>query len=275
MIKSTTTKLILSGSFIESYSYLTKPLIYGSTNPIRNRGTRNVDPEDASNSVRKLESKKRSLRRTRKALQDLIGANAWQWMNESDMPYAPIFATFTFKDDIRDVKSANRIFTRFICSLNYAVYGSMQKSHLRYVSVLEFQDMNREGVIHYHVVYFNFPIEQEHIISKIWKYGFVDIKEIKEINDISNIKIYVSKKISPNYAEDTRLDGCKRYFASRGLLKPIVTHEEHQAAEIISQIPKSYIASEDEYDGFQGKVRIVRYMLEKGKSLSDIVHISV
>ena len=55
------------------------------------------------------------------------------------------FVTLTFRENIKDVKVANSLFKAFIRRLK-KVY-----KELLYVSVIEFQDKNNRGAVHYHI----------------------------------------------------------------------------------------------------------------------------
>ncbi|MFA6108547.1 MAG: hypothetical protein WDA75_07230 [Candidatus Latescibacterota bacterium] len=180
----------------------------------------------------------------------------------------PIFVTFTFKDDIKDIQEANAKFSHFIRRLNYVISGGCKKSILKYVSVIEFQDLKRKGVIHFHTVFFNLPNNSAYFLSHLWAHGTIDQKEIKEIE---NVGLYISKTMSAGNAKDTRLDGKKRYIASKGLLKPIEIRDQDNVKSIQSLIPKEYIPKFESFDGFQGRVEIRHYMLDRGEALSDVI----
>lgn len=266
-MKHTNTKLILTGSIIEVYRYTNKPLAYGFTVFAHDKAREKILITDEKSKFRKLESRKRSMRRARSNVRKLINANAWQWKSPMEIPYTPIFVTLTFKDDIRDIKKANTIFSHFIRRLNYMVSNGSRKCNLKYVSVIEFQDLNRGGVIHYHVIFFNLPADDAEIISNVWTHGFVDKKEIDEIN---NVGMYVSKSLFSG-GNDSRLDKCKHYFSSNGLLQPTEIKEQNKAQTIMELIPKEYINKEDNFDGYQGRVNHICYKLNKDESLFEII----
>jgi hypothetical protein len=266
MLKLTNTKIVLTGSIIEAYYYPNKPLAYGFNAPIHKIRRKIIVIDDKSR-LQKLESKKRSMRRAMSGIRGLVNANAWQWKNPTGIPYKPIFATLTFKNDIRDIKEANSNFSHFIKRLNYIAFNGSKKCTLKYLSVIEFQDLNRKGVIHYHVIFFNLPVDDIDIISKAWAQGFVDRKEIDEIDNVGS---YISKNIL-SCLDDNRLDGNKHYFASRGLLQPIEIREQNKAQTIINCIPREYIAKEDNFNGYQGEVRHVYYKLDRNESLFEII----
>lgn len=164
---------------------------------------------------KKTVNRKLSMLRAKKNLTRLINSNIYQYFKPNGKPYPPVFLTLTFKEDIRDQKTANELFSLFIKRLNYEVTHSKINT-LKYSVVVEFQDKTRNGVIHYHVIFYNLPFIKTDTLSEIWNHGFLKINEVNKSKSISN---YVTKYMSKNF-EDDRLDGHKRYFSSRGLIKP-------------------------------------------------------
>lgn len=266
-MKQTNTKLVITGSLVEVYSYIDKPLSYGSFAPTRSRAPKKIVVTDEASELRKSESRKRSMRRAGSNIRRLVNANAGQWKNPAGIPYVPVFVTFTFKDDIRDVEEANGVFSRFVRRLNYVVANGSKKCTLKYVAVTEFQDRSRNGVIHFHVIFFNLPSDNPNLLESVWTHGFVDKRPVEESE---NVGAYVSKSMSSVH-DDSRLDACKRYFSSRGLNKPIEVKEQSKAKGIIELIPGEYIRGVDNFDGFQGKVSRTQYKLSKNETLFDVI----
>lgn len=124
------------------------------------------------------------------------------------------FITLTFKDtqkfDITDVKSCNKEFDKFIRRLNRHT-GKKTK----YVAVIEFQDKNSRGAVHYHMVS-DIKYISNKKLSEIWGNGFVRINKIKHVD---NLGAYVVKYMNKD-TEDKRLMGLKAYNISTGLEKP-------------------------------------------------------
>lgn len=267
MLKLTHTKLILTGSIVEAYHYIDKPLAYGFVVSARNKAREKILVVDEESKLRKSESRRRSMRRARSSIRKIVNANAWQWKSPTGVPYIPIFVTLTFEDDIRDIKKANVNFSQFVRRLNYMVSNGSKRCTLKYVAVIEFQDLNRDGVVHYHVIFFNLPIDNADMLSNVWAQGFVKKKKIDEID---NVGVYISKNMTSCF-DDNRLDQRKHYFSSRGLLKPTEIMEQHKAQTIIKLIPREYIAREDNFDGYQGCVRRIYYKLNENESLFEII----
>lgn len=136
------------------------------------------------------------------------------------------FLTLTFRDgvvsDVTDITECNRYFAKFIMRLKHK-YGK----DLKYLGVIEFQDKNGRGAVHYHVL-FNLPWVPVDKIADIWAGGFV---WINEINNVDNIGAYMTKYMTKNI-DDKRLRGKKSYLASRNLEKP-KEYTGNDAMEII------------------------------------------
>jgi hypothetical protein len=267
MLKLTNTKTIISGSTIEVYSYpAERPLAYnftvGNIGRIRNRNT----GTDTESLKRKALSGKRSARRAVLELRKLVNANVWRYISPTGVICAPLFVTFTFSDEVRGMKTANRLFLKFIHRLNYRL-----TNNAKYISVIGFQDMNRDGVVHYHTVFFNISPEQEILLSEAWKLGNVDIKKVQDLTaeDSENIGLYMAKHITVS-SGDSRFDGHKRYFASRGLYKAVEIRDQHKAQSIVKFIPSEYVPKQYSFSGFQGKITCFKYKLNKGEVLADI-----
>lgn len=267
MLKLTNTKVIIAGSIIEKYSYpADRPLAYNFTVSARGRTRSKNTGTDAESIARKTVSNKRSTRRAVLELRKLVNSNTWRYAESDGKICTPLFVTFTFSKQIRDVDVANRLFLKYIHRLNYKVSGGAKKRKLKYVSVIGFQEKTREGVVHYHTVFFNLSSEQEIFLSETVKDGFVAVRKVESSE---NIGLYMAKHIVEN-SGDIRLDDRKRYFASRGLYKAVVIKDQSKAQSIVSYIPKELLSKRESFSGFHGKVKCSVYMLNKGQTLLDI-----
>jgi len=257
-------KIVASGSVIESYHYLDQTYIFGEARPKKYK-----EPEQEKEEPRVLtpeeqeENRARSIYRSRTTLQRLVNANVWRWFKPNGKAFLPIFITLTFAEDVRDITAANGIFSKFIKRLNYEM--GAKESFLKYVVVPEFQDKTRNGVVHYHAVFFNLNHIWKDRLSEVWGQGFVDIKRVRS-NDIGR---YMSKYISKKF-DDARLHGHKRYFPSNGLIKPEVIREQKVAKIIVASIPGKYIKVDKEYESaYFGRVHYTRFQLGKRESVGD------
>lgn len=168
---------------------------------------------------RKDEGKRRisSVRRARQAVFRLVEANVREHGD-----YRPIFFTLTFKENIENLRKANRFFKEFIRKLNRIV-----PSRIRYVIVPEFQD---RGAIHYHGVFFNLPFIDIKKFEKLWGHGFIDIQVSRRIRSTG---AYLAKYLTKEYF-DERLYGEKAFFCSRGLIRPIHIYEDSEIDRILN-----------------------------------------
>jgi len=221
-------KLTIAGNIVE-FDTFGKPIFYGTNYRIKHGGSGQTisTPEDNEN---------KSAYRAKAMVRRLVNANASQWFKQSGSPYMPIFITFTFKLDIRNVDEANTLYTDSMQRLNYFVRRE-KKHSLLYLTVIEFQDKTRGGVVHYHTLFFNMRfIERVYDeIKRVWKHGNVNIKSVRKVKSLS---LYMVKYMTKNL-KDGRLKGKKKYFVSRGLLKPKIVYDEQQIAFILKQLPET------------------------------------
>lgn len=88
--------------------------------------------------------------------------------------------------NIRNVKECNYVFKKFIQRLKYEL-----KEEFKYLAVIEFQDSNDRGAIHYHVL-FDFAYININILSNIWGMGFC---WVNKIDHVDNVGAYLIKYI--------------------------------------------------------------------------------
>lgn len=175
-----------------------------------------------------------SLSRTKNALIRLVNANAHMWLDGFGEIMKPQFLTYTIHENIKDVETANPLFTNYIKRLNYHTFGSKQ-SIVKYVVVPEFQE---RGAVHYHAVFFNLPmINSRHEFktgefASLWEHGYI---KKRNVTKVPNVGLYMTKYMTKD-ALDRRLVGRKKYFSSRGLNKPEVISYEHTAGEMMDYL---------------------------------------
>ena len=263
--KLTDTIAILSGPVVEGYRYKEKKIIYDYVIPehYRKRRNKKIVVVDEASRLRKIESRKKGMRRARTKFRRLVSANAGRWKKPNGEFYPPIFITLTFSENIQDTKTANAMFSKFIKRLTYFI-GVEKKTFLKYVVITEFQD---RGAIHYHVIFFNLKFVEFHIFGEIWNQGFV---YMNKIDGITNVGAYVCKYMCKEF-EDERMDGKKRYFSSRGLKKPIVIKDQEEARRILAMIPNESMTYQSEFGGYMGKVAYTQWQVENVARLEDII----
>lgn len=143
------------------------------------------------------------------------------------------FITLTFKENIKDVKLANQHFKAFIRRLKKD-YGQ-----IKYVSVIEFQDKNKRGAVHYHMIA-NLPYIKSNDLETIWGNGFI---KINSIDKVDNLGAYVIKYMTKDQA-DPRLQGLKAYNCSKGLERPYTVTTWKEGEELTKMIFDKYALNE-------------------------------
>lgn len=126
------------------------------------------------------------------------------------------FITLTFAENVKDVKTANGIYKKFMDRMRYQ-YGSF-----KYATVIEFQ---QRGAVHYHMIA-DLPYIEKDELARIWAQGFVKINDITNQNSgkgVDNVGAYVTAYMTKEQS-DQRLMGQKAYFTSRNLTRPITVH---------------------------------------------------
>lgn len=168
-------------------------------------GNRYNDDIERGDGVNKEHNYANTQRARREAVRNLTTAN---FDNTSK------FVTLTFKNglsfDIRDVKACNRAFKQFIQRMR------RKYQDFKYLAVIEFQDKNGRGAVHYHMIC-NLPYVKKSELALIWGNGFV---KINAIDKVDNVGAYISKYMTKDL-DDTRLQGVKAYQYSRSLCKPV------------------------------------------------------
>lgn len=124
------------------------------------------------------------------------------------------FITLTFEDttefDITDVEKCNHVFQLFIKRLRGA-YGNK----FRYLVTIEFQDKNNRNAVHYHMIA-DLPYIKNNEFNKIWGLGYTQIRSVKNSKQSA---VYVGKYMRKGLIDD-RLNGKKKYWGSKNLLRP-------------------------------------------------------
>lgn len=184
-------KITLSGNIIEVMRY--------EKLNTKGGGARTGDGADREHNY------KQSQRRRRNAIRQLICTN---------FDSGSKFVTLTFSDqvsiDIRNVQACNKYFKQFVQRVR------RRYPDFAYVAVIEFQDRNGRGAVHYHMIS-NLPYIAKQALMDIWQGGFV---KINSIDKVDNVGAYVIKYMTEDM-DDTRLQSENAYLHSRGLKKPI------------------------------------------------------
>lgn len=240
-------------------SYFEKITIAGNIITVRRyehlnvKGGGEVERSENGDGVCKDENYKKTQKKRRESVRNLCTSN---FDNHSK------FVTLTFRDglsfDIRDVKSCNAEFKKFILRLKY------RYPDLKYLAVIEFQDKNDRGAVHYHLLC-NLPYIKKSDLASIWGLGFV---KINRIENVDNVGAYVSKYMAKDL-DDTRLQGLNAYQYSKNLEKPVeVTTWRDSDLEIFREVEKIYKEKSPSYAATYesekaGKIEYFQYNLLK------------
>lgn len=225
-VKSSSSKIIITPYAIHITQYA-KKYIYGYTRTKTVRKKRE--------GYRGAEVEFKSMLKARKSLRLLVEANCDPRLFQPQCQFRPIFATLTFRENITNLREANKRFNLFIKRLNYQInthfsYNFLEKGNysLKYMVVPEFQ---KRGAVHYHCLMFNLVkfANTKEVIERIWGQGFAFTPTLKNSFHVAN---YISKYFT-KCANDERLKGQKRYFASRNITRPQFRYEHNYNENII------------------------------------------
>ena len=236
-------RLIVSNTVVEYYEY-DKPYAYNQS-PF----ARQSAPVSAE--AQKAEAKRQdNLARTRNTIRRLVECNV------SVHGYEPVFLTFTYAKNERDLKRAHADFSSFIRRFNRAY-----RIRAKYLAVIEFQG---RGAIHFHCIFFNLSPTMEYeerrtrSIAKIWSHGFVDIERIRSAKRVG---AYVCKYLDKS-ASDARLLGQNSFLSSKGLLKPQYYRSENKIDSIREKhnIKQVLYSRDYQTENFNG-VKYLQYVI--------------
>lgn len=176
------------------------------------------------------------------------------------------FVTLTFDNshdfDIKDVKACNQYFRKFVLRVKY------KYPDFKYVAVIEFQDANGRGAVHYHMIC-NLPYVKKKELQDLWRGGFV---KINRIDKVDNVGAYVIKYMCKD-TEDERLCGENAYLHSRGLTEPIEVctwkgdkDEWRQLHDALEKQSPSYSAKYESENA--GKIEYMQYNFNRATSVT-------
>lgn len=225
-------KVIVSGNIVEITRYQ-----YGYTKGLQGTnktGRKGIEGKTAEEQAKtQIENRSKTLQRARQHIRRLANAN----------PQLDKFFTLTFKDNIKDIKTANTEFDKFIKRLNYySTKNGLKK--VQYIAVVEFQ---KRGAVHYHLLC-DLPFISAKTLESIWQNGFI---KINKIDKVDNIGAYITKYMSKDN-HDIRLIGKRCYFTSQGLNEPIEITDSNEIAKLLKgqKIIRRYTSTfESEYFG--------------------------
>ena len=252
-------KVIESGDVIEVYQYENYVLTGKDKKSKASGGGGRATMDEDERAKRDRMNEERASRRAKQNLRRLINANIGKYGETSK------FLTLTFKENVQDLEYANAEFKKFVQRLNYKVFG--KTSGLKYVCVVEFQG---RGAVHYHVIFFNMPYVPVNEVAEVWGHGFVKLNKIDEVD---NVGAYVVKYMGKDFDPDDdpggggkkrRDKGKKRYFASRGLIKPkerVVNEKELN--ELVARLAPAKVFESQFENEHLGKITYIQYNMRR------------
>ncbi|MCK9445279.1 hypothetical protein M0Q50_00115 [bacterium] len=254
------TKLVKSGPILEYYSY-NLPIRSHSGPSAFNEKWKEEFPDEEEEEV-----ENNCFYRSKRNARRIIYCNAWRWFREDGLPYPPFFLTLTFEENIQDIKTANRIFSKFIQRFNYMLTGK-KKSYLQYLGVLEFQ---KRGAIHYHIMLFNLPYIKDKVYTTIRELWNKDWRiKLQKVESTEVLVSYLSKYMTKDY-EDQRLAKKKRYFVTKNILRPEILRDTYAVLSLTGKL-KGRLVCEREWDTkYVGHMKYERYVLHQEDKIFDL-----
>lgn len=217
-------------------------------------------PPKPSQQAQKDKNRAYSVRKAYAQIKDLIYAN-YGYHNELAK-----FFTLTVKGEA-GLPEANKKFHLFIKRVNFHL-KSIDGRKLQYIAVPEFQ---KRGVVHYHVVVFNFPFIDKNIFHKtindLWFCGYIEVKRLDVSNGLEPVMLYMTKYIRTQKL-DPRFDNKKRFFHSEGLFLPQIIKNSSPEREIFIHMAKNSLSrfckgTKIADNKFLGNIETAEYIMDE------------
>lgn len=253
-------KLIVSGHIYEVYEYEKSPVTFerddfDDYDPFDYENTKIEDRGD-----RQEERREQTLRDARNTARRLALMN----FGSGDKFITLTFDPKKFKEEqLRDVEFVDKEFNKFIKRFKY----HFKCPNLKYIAVREF---HKTGRLHFHMIcdwkknlLFEDEIrEYERMIGeRVWKNGFVDIKQMDMVDNIGAYIIKYMTKDVPVYF----FKGRKIYLCSKGLKRPII-YRDFNADLVISSYgldTKKEVYTNSYESEYLGKITYKEYNLKR------------
>lgn len=210
-------KVIVSGQMVEVYQAKTPVFAIG----LEKKGKETGGP------IAPLSQEERERQDKNNALRSYFEFERRAVLNFK--PNKSCFLTLTFRDtenfDVTDVATCNACFKGFIRKLRKK-YGKAFK----YVATIEFQDSNKRGAVHYHMLISLSYLKCEDV-QKLWGHGAINIQKMKNTRHAVS---YVAKYMKKGLIDD-RLRGKKKWHGSMNLFNPIERYGD-AAKDVLNRI---------------------------------------
>lgn len=241
-------RIIISGNVIE-YTEYEKPYYkdYEILEEWKERDITKDNQEPSDRSEYSLKRAKNNIRRVINSNYDIFDK----------------FISLTFGPNETDLDYCHYEFKKFIQRLKY------RYPDLEYIVVVEFQ---KRGAVHYHMLS-NLAYVRNSTLRQIWGHGFV---RINRIDRVDNIGAYVVKYLKKDL-NDSRLNGRKCYFKSKGLKEPIIYTQKKEvdalAGSLLHDLKPVY---QNEYNSeYTGLTSYKQFNLLKSRELEPVGTTSV
>jgi hypothetical protein len=166
--------------------------------------------------------------------------------------------------DIRDVDQTNKDFKKFIQRLRDYVESIGYDRNFKYLAVIEFQDKNRDGVVHYHMIA-DIPYIANEKLREVWGQGWV---RINKIDHCDNVGAYVVKYMVEDM-NDPRLRRRKAYLVGKGMQKSEVIQGEVAHVELLrmeKENKKNRVYENSYPSEYCGTITFTEYNLDRDGS---------
>jgi hypothetical protein len=166
--------------------------------------------------------------------------------------------------DIRDVDQTNKDFKKFIQRLRDYVESIGYDRNFKYLAVIEFQDENRAGVVHYHMIA-DIPYIENEKLRDVWGQGWV---RINKIDHCDNVGAYVVKYMVEDM-NDPRLRRRKAYLVGKGMEKSEVIQGEVAHVELLrmeKESKKNKVYENSYPSEYCGTITFTEYNLDRDGS---------
>lgn len=198
--KNTYLKVIATGSVFEIYEYEELPVLPSQ----KKKNKKDMTKKEFNDKYGDIEfdntltDRKNNQHKSRNTFRRLVTAN---------FDAGSKFLTFTFKENLKDVRKANKYFSNLIKKLRRR-YGDF-----KYIKVIQFQE---RGAVHYHVMS-DLPYIPHAELEELWGHGWVGINKIDHVD---NVGAYMVKYMLEDFS-DVRLMGEKSFSTSKNLDRPV------------------------------------------------------
>jgi hypothetical protein len=248
-------KAIISNKYVEVTQQSSPPFVRRTSSG----GRKSFSNQSIENYEANL---KVSINRARKRIRRLLECNFTD-------KYA--FVTLTFKPseeiDVTDIKICHKMFCDFKKRLTYYLQKN-QLPEFKYLGVIEFQDENRQGAVHYHLVcnLIEIPLGT---LQELWQNGWV-YRSIVKSDVLENEKIvhYLNKGIT-----DKRLRGKKKYLHSKGLKQPLALtiEDPEEFYDALDKFESTLIDGGTYHSPFYGETKYENYYVKNVEELINHV----